>query len=264
MKILLLTTCIYNEENYSYFMRLTNSLSLQHDDVSFEHGVLFQDFNLDIKLESRFSKNYTSNFFYVDSIMSLSKARNYLISQYLGTLTNYDYVSFPDDDCWYPSEFWGRFYKLAKNNNLEIFYTKFCSEPVGIPGETEKHTTYKLVQNASSNTSIYTSNIVKRLKFFDEKFGVGSINNGGEDTDFAIRAMLLSKKIVFVNANLIGHRDPIPEFRYRYFKGSFGVLKIHCFNSLSLFLITIRKFLVGLVFLVFKKITVSDFFIIKN
>ncbi|MBB1477096.1 hypothetical protein ACRN9Z_18960 [Shewanella frigidimarina] len=264
MKVLLLTTCIYNEENYSDFLRLTNSLSLQHDNVVFEHGVLFQDFNLAIKLESDFSRNYTAKFFYIDHIMSLSKARNFLISKYLSLFTNYDYVSFPDDDCWYPSEFWGWFEKLAKRDNLDLFYTKFSSQPIQASSISEEHSTYKLVENASSNTTIYASNTISKLKMFDERFGVGSTNNGGEDTDFSVRAMLLSEKIVFINANLIGHRDPIAEFRYRYFKGSFGVLKIHCFKSLSLFLITIRKFMVGLVFFINKKIKISDFFINKS
>ena len=262
MKVLLLTTCLYNDVNYSDFLRLTNSLSIQNKTVFFEHGVLFQNYFLDNKLVNS-SGNYSVNAFYVKDIMSLSKARNFLISQYLNLIEDYDYVSFPDDDCWYPSEFWGWFEAFVKTNNVDLFYTKFSSQPTGIFSFNEKHTTYKLVKNASSNTTIYKSNIVNQLKVFNEGFGVGSINNGGEDTDFAIRAMLLTNNIEFNNSDLIGHRDPIAEFRYRYFKGSFGVLKNHCTESVPLLLITFRKFLVGLVFLLSNKIKVTDFFIRK-
>ncbi|WP_137226655.1 hypothetical protein [Shewanella sp. MEBiC00475] len=262
MKVLLLTTCLYNEENYSDFLRLTNSLSLQKKSVFFEHAVLFQNYTLDNKLLNS-SENHSVNAFYVKDIMSLSKARNFLISEYLDLIADYEYVSFPDDDCWYPSEFWGCFEALAETDDVDIFYTKFSSKPINNFSLNESHTTYKLVKNASSNTTIYKSNIISQLKVFNEEFGVGSINNGGEDTDFAIRAMLLAKNIVFNNSDLIGHRDPIAEFRYRYFKGSFGVLKNHYFKSIPLLLITLRKFLVGLVFLLSNKIKISDFFIRK-
>lgn len=263
MRVLLLTTCLYNDVNYSDFLRLTNSLSLQNITVSFEHGVLFQNYSLDEKLDMNKSKNYSANYFYIPEIMSLSKARNFLISQYLDVIDDYDYISFPDDDCWYPSEFWGMVESLVKNESVDLYYTKFSSQPINDFSSNEKHTTYKLVKNASSNTTIYKSKIVGKLKVFDEMFGVGSINNGGEDTDFAIRAMLLSRRVIFHNSDLIGHRDPIAEFRYRYFKGSFGVLKNHCFSSIPLLFITLRKFLVGLVFLFSNKIKISDFFVRK-
>jgi hypothetical protein len=264
MRILLLTTCIYNEDNYSDFLRLTNSLFSQNKEVIFVHGVLFQDYHLENKLILNNSTNYLSKYFYSKKIISLSKARNFLINQFYNELDEYDYISFPDDDCWYPTEFWGWFDKLIKNDDVQLFYTRFCSDPIDIPHSTESHSTYKLVKNASSNTTIYKSDIVIRLKLFNESFGVGSINNGGEDTDFAIRAMLLSKNILFSNSDSIGHRDPVAEFKYRYFKGSFGVLKNHCLRSVSLFLITLRKVLVGFVFLLFGKIKISDFFVGKS
>ncbi|MGI2172550.1 glycosyltransferase family A protein [Shewanella ulleungensis] len=264
MRILLLTTCIYNEENYLDFLRLTDSLSQQCSSIFFEHGVLFQNFNDDAKLDSYQSENYSSKFFYTDKIISLSKARNFLINQYVSELDSYDYTSFPDDDCWYPADFWRQFRLIAKKQKLDVFYTKFSSEPVKKFEGTEKHSTYKLILNSSSNTTIYSTEIVKSIKLFDESFGVGSLNNGGEDTDFSLRAMLSSNVIIFINSPLVGHREPLPEFRYRYFKGSYGVLKKHCFKSFSISLITCRKFLVGLIYIFTRKISILDFFVNKG
>ncbi|WP_076539476.1 glycosyltransferase family A protein [Shewanella sp. UCD-KL21] len=261
MKVLLITTCVYNETNYSDFKRLVNSLHSQSSETAFFHAVLFQNYTQTEMIQPANNENYCAEHFYIKDIISLSKARNFIIERVFDVLSDYDYISFPDDDCWYPTSFWLNFEGLVSTNDCDLFYTKFCSSPIDAVGGIEKHSAYKLVQNASSNTTIYKSQIVAELRCFNESFGVGSENNGGEDTDFAIRAMLLSKNIWFSNSNLIGHRDPIAEFRYRYFKGSFGVLKNHCFSSLALMLITARKTCVGLVFLFSNKIKVTDFFI---
>ncbi|PKG78076.1 hypothetical protein CXF80_06965 [Shewanella sp. Actino-trap-3] len=153
MRILLLTTCIYNEDNYSDFMRLTNSLFSQNNEVTFVHGVLFQDFHLENKLILSSSTTYLSKYYYSKNNFII-KGQKFLINQFYNELDDYDYISFPDDDCWYPTEFWGWFDKLIKNDDVQLFYTKFCSDPVDIPHSTENHSTYKLVKNASSNTTI--------------------------------------------------------------------------------------------------------------
>jgi hypothetical protein len=267
MNILLMTTCVCDkEENLRDLKRLINSLMNQSDNIKIHHLILLQcvtDLS-EINLDSTGSGRYVIERFCCGKMISLSSARNELISiaKQRELLKVADFVSFPDDDCWYPNLFWGNFHKLFINKNFDLFYTRFSSNPVAFNIDSFKFgNTFSLVQEASSNTTIYSSSIVDKVGFFDERFGVGASNNGGEDTDFAIRSFQLAKMVLFVDDVLIGHRDAEPQFRYRYYKGSFGVLKKHSFCNAAFLLIAIRKFFVGVVFLFSRKIGISDFFV---
>ena len=263
MKTLLLTTCICSVENFKDLRRLIISLN-RVDSVFFTHYILLQDVdNVDFD-ESEFmtlAVNYKLVIEKSSSIISLSKARNLLIGMVKEsyTLEEFDFISFPDDDCWYPDGFWNNFVNIEKEYSVDLFYTDFSSTPALIDFLPNQHNTSNLIRYASSNTTIYKSEVFSKVVFFDENYGVGAKNNGGEDLDFAIRASLESNKPYFVNAPLIGHRNPLPEFRYKYFKGSFGILKKHKFKTKSLFYHFARKFLIGIVFLFNRKIKFSDF-----
>lgn len=261
MKVLLLTTCICNEQNVKDLKRLILSIN-QVEDVHFEHLILLQnsDEYCDKELIS-LATSYSLKTLKVNNIISLSKARNILISEAgeLDLFNNLDFVSFPDDDCWYPDLFWANFVNLEKKEKFELFYTQFSSQPMNSIFDSNKHNTSALVRNASSNTTFYKLNVFKRIGVFDEDFGVGAKNNGGEDSDFAIRALLLSKKTYYFNLPVIGHRDPLPEFRYKYFQGSFGILNKYKLKSFPLLLNFIRKLMVGSIFYFQGKIKLSDF-----
>ena len=267
MKVLLLTTCICNAENFKDLQRLILSLN-KVNSVYFTHYVLFQNVdNVDFD-ESEFTAlavNYKLVIERNASIISLSKARNLLIDMAKNShaLEIFDFISFPDDDCWYPDGFWNNFVNTEKEYGVDLFYTDFSSTPSLIDFLPNQHNTSNLIRYASSNTTIYKSRVFSKVVFFDENYGVGAKNNGGEDLDFAIRANLHADNSYFVNAPLIGHRNPLPEFRYKYFKGSFGILKKHKFKTKSLFYHFARKFFIGIVFLLNRKIKLSDFKVIS-
>ena len=267
MKTLLLTTCICNAENFKDLQRLIISLN-KVDSVFFTHYILFQNVdNVDFD-ESEFTAlavNYKLVIEKKSSVISLSKARNLLIGvvKKSYTLDEFDFISFPDDDCWYPDGFWNNFVNTEKEYGFDLFYTDFSSTPSLIDFLPNQHNTSNLIRYASSNTTIYKSTVFSKIGFFDENYGVGAKNNGGEDLDFAIRANLHADNSYFVNKALIGHRNPLPEFRYKYFKGSFGILKKHKFKNKSLFYHFSRKFLIGIVFLLNRKIKLSDFKVIS-
>jgi hypothetical protein len=263
MKILLLTTCIYTESNLIDLNRLISSIKSQSNpELEFVHYILFQNNmnpNLDGLLTS--NANYNQNKLFIDGIVSLSKARNILIDNVFENenLDSFDYVSFPDDDCWYTDSFWRVFSEISLLNSIELFYTKFGSKPNKFSIGVNSHSTLSLINNASSNTTVYHVSILKKLKYFDESLGVGTKNNGGEDTDFAVRALLLSKSCYFHDDIIVGHRDALPEFRHKYYKGTFYVLRKYGLSNISIFPFFVRKLLVGLVFFICNKINVSDF-----
>ena len=263
MKVLLLTTCICNAENFKDLKRLIGSLN-KVNSVDFTHYVLFQDVDNMNFNDSEFTtlvENYKLVIEKQTGVISLSKARNTLIEKVKSSysLDAFDFVTFPDDDCWYPDGFWSNFLNLEKLYNFDLFYTDFSSTPAINNSKSNEHSISHLIRYASSNTTFYRSKIFDKIGLFDENYGVGAKNNGGEDLDFAIRANLLSSSTYFVNTPLIGHRNPLPEFRYKYFKGSFGILKKHKFENKRLFYHFFRKFLIGVVFLFNRKIKLSDF-----
>jgi hypothetical protein len=270
MNLLLLTTCIYNEENIRDLDRLLKSIESQDDkDISVYHYILFQNINnieyLNITslLDRYQSKNYTLEFLEISNIVSLSKARNILIEYYQRNQSSHntiDFVSFPDDDCWYLPNLVGKLTKIYELHKPKIIYTKFSSSPFDNNKFSLNSNCQSLISNASSNTAFYAYDLFTSIGEFDERFGVGTKNNGGEDTDYAIRGYLLSgKKIIYIDSEIIGHRDPLPEFRYKYFQGSFGVIGKHKFKSLNIMLCYIRKLIVGVVFFSMGKINLSSF-----
>jgi len=261
MNILLLTTCICNNKNLSDLRRLIESLDKGCLN-EINHMILLQNYDEYPGEEIVVSnEKYKIHFLSEKGIISLSKARNILIDEAsrLGLVDESDFVSFPDDDCWYPAGFWSTFNELESKEKFQMFYTDFSSKPEEFVPINNKHSTNSLIRTASSNTSIYCSDVFKNIGLFDEEFGVGAKNNGGEDLDYAIRAMLISSRCYFHESKIIGHRDPLPEYRYKYYKGSFGVLGKHRFKSFALMLNYIRKLLVGVVFLFGGKIKFSDF-----
>jgi len=264
MKVLLLTTCICNDDNIKDLKRLIHSVN-RVNSVDFEHIVLLQKSSEYEEGELQLlATEYNLRTLKIDNMISLSKARNILIAEAkeLDLFSQCDVVTFPDDDCWYPAPFWDNFVALQQKEQFEFFYTEFSSTPLESLEYENVHSTSNLIRHASSNTCFYEVSLFKQMGNFDENFGVGAKNNGGEDLDFAIRALLLSKNTYFLNLPLIGHRDALPEFRYKYFQGSFGILNKYKFKNLSLTMNFLRKFVIGVIFFLQGKIKLSHFKIV--
>ena len=261
MNVLLLTTCICSDDNIKDLKRLINSVN-RVNAVNFEHIVLLQKSSEYSEGELQLlATQYNLRTLKVDNMISLSKARNILIDEAkkLDLFPKSDFVTFPDDDCWYPDTFWENFIALEKQEKFEFFYTEFSSAPLETIKDNNEHTTSNVIRHASSNTCFYKVNLFNQIGSFDEGFGVGAKNNGGEDLDCAIRALLLSQNTYFLNLPLIGHRDALPEFRYKYFQGSFGILNRYKFKNTSLFINFCRKFAIGIIFYLQGKIKLAHF-----
>lgn len=267
MKFLLLTTCVCNDTNLADLERLLRCFDSAGDEVSFDHVILLQNaksYNRDLA-ELVMNPRYKLHLVKIENIISLAKARNKMIS-FSGDndfITNSDFISFPDDDCWFPALYWVSFLKLHRKISFDLFYSRFSSKPTVFGEEHNGHNTSKLIRDSSSITTFYGSDIFTDIGFFDERFGVGSKNNGGEDTDFAIRGGLIAEKPYFSNKALVGHKDPLEVNKPLYFRGSLGVLSKYKFRSIPLFYNYLRKLLIGFFYLFTGRLTLIEFRTIK-
>ncbi|WP_298966349.1 hypothetical protein [uncultured Methylobacterium sp.] len=182
--------------------------------------------------------------------VSSSAARNMMLGPDAagGALRENDVLGFPDDDCWYPDGLLERIHgSFAADPQLDFWFCCYASKPA--PPDSGVPVTPRL-QNAVSrgacNTIFFRGLLARKIGYYDERLGVGAEIDGGEDTDFSIRAFYLARRSQFVNAPVIGHRDMQPEMRSRYFMGGFVVLAVHALKSPAGVLAWFRKLAVGL------------------
>lgn len=182
--------------------------------------------------------------------VSASHARNLLVhrARERGLFTEVPLVAFPDDDCWYPD---GSLEcirnSFRSDQTLDFWFCRYASAPKS-PGRAPSMrvpSVFQVAARASSNTMFLRSRIVENIGEFDEDLGIGTKNNGGEDTDYALRAFRRARKCRFVDRALIGHRDHDPQLRSRYFCGSLIAIARHTANRPASVLLLLRKLAVG-------------------
>ncbi|MGE3875155.1 MAG: glycosyltransferase family 2 protein, partial [Parvibaculaceae bacterium] len=159
-------------------------------------------------------------------------------------------VAFPDDDCWYPEGSLDHILGLFQTDEaLDFWFCGYASAPQSAtdarPSEMKSPSVFQVAASASSNTMFLRGRIAEAIGDFDEELGVGTENNGGEDTDYALRAFQRSRKSRFVNRALIGHRDNSPQFRSRYFRGSLIAIARHTAMRPASIVLLLRKLAVG-------------------
>jgi len=190
----------------------------------------------------------------VEGRLSLSAARNKLLmnlakSDAIGADS---IVAFPDDDCWYPPDTLPLIVGLFETDpTLDLWFCRYASRPMPVSAmSAERRARARdVVRSASSNTIFVRGRIARAIGRFDANLGVGTPNLGGEDTDFALKAHALARTSRFCDAALIGHRDPQPALRARYYPGSLLVLGRHAATSFPLMLEYLRKIAIGFVLL---------------
>jgi hypothetical protein len=189
----------------------------------------------------------------IETRLSLSAARNRLLGPLVErrSIAPDTVVGFPDDDCWYPPGLLKTVLERFRTDpQLDLWFCRYSSRPDTYGARAERGRPARardVVRNASSNTMFVRGRVVRRIGRFDEALGVGTPNLGGEDIDFALKAHRLAQKTWFEDAALIGHRDPQPALRARYYPGSLLVLGRHAATSAPLLKEYLRKIGVGLV-----------------
>ncbi|NVN00102.1 glycosyltransferase family 2 protein [Arthrobacter sp. SDTb3-6] len=135
-----------------------------------------------------------------------SKARN-LGLQRLSSMdiSVEDYVAFPDDDCYYPNEFYPIFKQITKNYSIDLIVGSYGETPVAdvsLQRLTKKTALFK----GSTVTQFAKWGLVRKVGGFNEGLGVGSGNfNYGEDNDYCYRLLLASKKSVYSPSLRVWH-----------------------------------------------------------
>jgi hypothetical protein len=184
--------------------------------------------------------------------VSASRARNLLLheAREQGLLAQVPLVAFPDDDCWYPEGLLERVLNLFRiDQALDFWFCRYASAPQSparaLSMDTRSPSVFQVAAQASSNTIFLRSRIVERIGGFDEELGIGTANNGGEDTDYALRAFRQLRKCRFVDQPLIGHRDHNSQLRSRYFRGSMIAIARHTAMRPASVALLLRKLMVG-------------------
>jgi hypothetical protein len=184
--------------------------------------------------------------------VSASHARNLLFQRAheRGLLAEVPLVAFPDDDCWYPDGSLQRILNLFRiDQALDFWFCRYASAPRpparALTTAMRSPSVFQVAAKASSNTIFLRSRVVESVGEFDEELGVGTENNGGEDTDYALRAFRQSRKCRFVDLALIGHRDHDARLRSRYFRGSLIAIARHTAMQPASVLLLLRKLMVG-------------------
>lgn len=157
------------------------------------------------KLIDRYSENIMIKYVNVGETISLSKARNMGIPLVQG-----DIIGFPDDDCWYPSDFFVDLCNIFNTNCLDGICTGVF-DPI-------KNVVYGNKQSKNNIDKINFKNVIRfttsvgifvktdiGINKFDERLGVGAEWRGGEDIDYVCNLISENKNIYFINGLQVYH-----------------------------------------------------------
>lgn len=198
----------------------------------------------------------------VDHRVSLSKARNILLTSpdVIDSVGADDIVGYPDDDCWFPEGTLAAMHRaFDEDPELDFWIARYGSDAATPTAELNKAPGLaQVVAKASSNTMYFRGRVFKAIGPFDETLGVGANINGGEDTEYAIRAFYQARKVGLLDQKVIGHRDFDPVLRARYYPGSLvGILR-HSKNSPAGLYVAARKLAIGCYFLLGQRLTLGE------
>lgn len=158
---------------------------------------------------------------------SLSNARN-LGLRVIGNDNNV--LCFPDDDCWYPKNFFKDISDIFENNNSDIIQTYYREEKIDgrKPKELiiDKHNV-KNLHPCSVGIFINLRKVSYKFINFDELLSVGAVLPGGEESDLLFSLIEKNYKIQQVNYPYVYHkviRDRLKKPSYKIHAARFYVM----------------------------------------
>lgn len=183
----------------------------------------------------------------IDGRVSLSRARNRMLAAAPAEAFAADtLVAFPDDDAWYPPGLLAGVTRLMDRGGADFVFCRYAARPYDFgAGEARPARLAEVITAASSNTIFLSGAIVRAVGGFDEDLGVGARVNGGEDTDYALRAHARARLTLIDPRPLVGHRDPDPTLRGRYYAGSLRAIARHARAHPAGAVPLVRKLAVG-------------------
>lgn len=259
IKLLFITTTIKSSDSEKNLNMLYDSIRKNFNDKKYETicYLLIQN----DKEKCRLELNSEVVKFSINETISLSEARNYLLNEFKNSKNNNcNYIFFPDDDCWYPNLNLRDIVDYMVKKDVELLITKYRFD--GHEKLAEKNITEgfskKMMNSSSSITIMVKYNLFEHFMKFDEQYGLGAINVGGEDLDYFLSLVVNSKKSHFIDSYLIGHPDKSTVNKIKYYFGSLSVLKKHKNNKFYIKILYYRKICVGLYYVLKNKINFID------
>jgi hypothetical protein len=164
---------------------------------------------------------------------TLSESRNFALAyaREHGLLERAAVVGFPDDDCAYPPDLLRRVGCLI-TNGVDVACGPYAPSRPAIDGRrfplgARSLTPAFVTRVLSSNNVFFTSEVVRAIGDFDQRFGLGAPLGSAEDADYALRALAAgftgwySPQDVFVEHPYKRHRAA------QYYLGNVAVLAKH-------------------------------------
>ena len=263
MDLTLLTTCILRDAVPDVLLRMLRSVEANAEGHDIRLFLLLQNCDAERAAGLPPLPGFVT-LLTVPSMLSLSAARNILLkaASNAGTLHGVSLVAFPDDDCWYPEGLVSELKALFADPTLDFAFCKYATATVAAPRLADiarPADASTVARNASSNTIFIRGDVVARIGRFDPALGVGTPNNGGEDIEYALRAFIAARKTVFLPAELVGHRDKMPELRAKYYRGCLMALRRHAGTDSGVAREYARKLAVGLALVLRREMSLKDF-----
>ena len=250
MKIVLFTTSDMRGTRRSELYRLLAS-SAGSGKLEIVHFLMLQDCTEDDEAQIRSHANGGMRISALPGRLGISAARNVMLAAALseGLLDDDTIVAFPDDDCWYPPLFLGRLEALFRSSAGMDFLVTPCdlNPDAGDFNLDDCRATRasEIIRKSSSNSMFLRGDLARKLRGYDETLGLGTPSNGGEDTDYAVRAYLSGHHAAFIDRAIVGHPAPTPGSTAKYYHGALLVLARHARSNGEVRREFVRKLAVG-------------------
>ncbi|HAS8137833.1 TPA: glycosyltransferase family 2 protein [Vibrio vulnificus] len=179
-----------------------------------------------------FSGNISLTTIEINHIVPLSKARNIALSYV--ELKEYDFIAFPDDDCWYEDYLIEKIVDFFENNaDCDVLCTNvldpsnnktYGGRPVKVVKVVNKFNVFKYP--ISVGIFVRLENVDLDEIYFNEKLGAGTKIGSGEETELVYRLIGRNNKCMYVGDIFVYH--PVVDSNYsmldipKYYKYGVG------------------------------------------
>jgi hypothetical protein len=187
----------------------------------------------------------------IPEVVSVSAARNQLLKAVDSEkLNEASVVLFPDDDCWYPDGFLEAVHRRFQHDEeLDLWFCTYDTKTMRMDRSSERPAdAHRVIRHACSITMAIRGSVVKANGGFDEDIGVGARFKGGEDTMFALSALQKSRRAVYCEGALVGHKRDSERYlrvRAQYYSGTLLAMAPYTFQLPGMAYEVVRKVAIG-------------------
>ncbi|MCG6405526.1 glycosyltransferase [Vibrio fluvialis] len=154
----------------------------------------------------------------VNEVIPLSKARNIAISN--ACLSNYNFIAFPDDDCWYSDGLLDNIVKFfRKNQGIDILCANVLDPSNNKTyGDRPRDSRILISENnifkypISVGIFIRMSDLINSQIYFDEQLGAGTKIGSGEETELIYRLLKKQFRCLYDGGIYVYH--PVVDGKY--------------------------------------------------